>query len=83
MDIKQLTGALEAILYVSGDPVQIPDVAHAFNLTASEMEEVISALRDRGVPIKDRWVEHVYPDGHAVRFKEYWVEPEYWESEKQ
>ena len=47
MDVKQLTGALEAILYVSGDPVQIPDIAHAFNLTASEMEEVIAALRDR------------------------------------
>ncbi len=53
------------------------------DLKLNSPRKVISALRDRGVPIKDRWVEHVYPDGHAVRFKEYWVEPEYWESEKQ
>lgn len=53
------------------------------DLKLNSPRKVISSLRDRGVPIKDRWVEHVYPDGHAVRFKEYWVEPEYWESEKQ
>lgn len=53
------------------------------DLKLNSPRKVISDLRDRGVPIKDRWVEHVYPDGHAVRFKEYWVEPEYWESEKQ
>lgn len=53
------------------------------DLKLNSPRKFISALRDRGVPIKDRWVEHVYPDGHAVRFKEYWVEPEYWESEKQ
>lgn len=53
------------------------------DLKLNSPRKIISALRDRGVPIKDRWVEHVYPDGHAVRFKEYWVEPEYWESEKQ
>lgn len=53
------------------------------DLKLNSPRKIISALRDRGVPIKDRWVEHVYPDGHTVRFKEYWVEPEYWESEKQ
>lgn len=53
------------------------------DLKLNSPRKVISALRDRGVPIKDRWIEHVYPDGHAVRFKEYWVEPEYWESVKQ
>lgn len=53
------------------------------DLKLNSPRKIISALRDLGVPIKDRWVEHVYPDGHAVRFKEYWVEPEYWESEKQ
>lgn len=53
------------------------------DLKLNSPRKIISALRDRGVPIKDRWVEHVYPDGHSVRFKEYWVEPEYWESEKQ
>lgn len=47
MELNQIIGALEAILYVSGDPVQIPDIAHALNLTASEMEQAVSALRDR------------------------------------
>lgn len=47
MEMSKITGALEAILYVSGDPVQIPDIAHALNLTAGEMEEAIAVLRER------------------------------------
>lgn len=47
MEMSKITGALEAILYVSGDPVQIPEIAHALNLTTGEMEEAIAALRDR------------------------------------
>ncbi len=47
MELDQITGALEAILYVSGDPVSIPSIAHALNLTASEMEQAVAALRQR------------------------------------
>ena len=37
---------IEAILFVSGDPVRVEDLAHAMNLTASEMSEALDALAD-------------------------------------
>ena len=46
MDEAKMCGILEAILFVSGDPVSVLDVAHAFNLTESEMNEAIDRLRD-------------------------------------
>ena len=49
------------------------------NLKVNSPRKRISDLREKGVPIKDRWVEHTYPDGHTVRYKEYWIEREYWE----
>ena len=47
-------------------------------LKANSPRKLISTLRDKGFPIKDRWIEHEYPDRHTVRFKEYWVDPEFW-----
>lgn len=47
-------------------------------LKANSPRKLISKLRDKGYPIKDRWVEHEYPDRHRVRFKEYWIDPEFW-----
>jgi segregation and condensation protein B len=46
MDEVKLAGILEAILFVSGDPVSVADVAHALNLTESEMNAAIDRLRD-------------------------------------
>jgi segregation and condensation protein B len=46
MDEGKLCGILEAILFVSGDPVSVADVAHAFNLTESEMNAAVERLRD-------------------------------------
>lgn len=46
MDEAKISGILEAILFVAGDPVSVSDVAHAFNLTESEMDGAIDRLRD-------------------------------------
>lgn len=41
------TGAIiEAILFVTGDPVKTEELAHALNLTVLEMEKELDALRD-------------------------------------
>ena len=47
MDMNELCGILEAILYVAGEPVRADEVAHALNLTQSELEPAIEQLRDR------------------------------------
>ena len=44
--MENLSAILEAILFVSGDPVRIEDLAHAMNLTVSEMSEALEALSD-------------------------------------
>ena len=44
--MENLAAIVEAILFVAGDPVRIEDLAHAMNLTASEMTEALSALSD-------------------------------------
>lgn len=46
MDKAELGGIIEAILFVAGEPVQIPELAHALNMTESEMNEAVDALRD-------------------------------------
>ncbi|MBR2571283.1 MAG: SMC-Scp complex subunit ScpB [Clostridia bacterium] len=46
METRELSGILEAILYVAGEPVDIADLAHALNLTVSEMLPAVDALRD-------------------------------------
>ena len=44
--VENLTAIIEAILFVSGDPVRVDVLAHAMNLTVSELEEALSELRD-------------------------------------
>jgi len=44
--MENLGAIIEAILFVSGDPVRVEDLAHAMNLTVSEMQEALSALGD-------------------------------------
>ena len=44
--MENLEAVLEAILFVSGDPVRVEDLAHAMNLTRSELAEALDALAD-------------------------------------
>jgi len=46
MDEVKLSRIVEAILFVAGDPVSVQDLAHAFNLTESEMAGAVDRLRD-------------------------------------
>lgn len=50
-------------------------------LKLNSPRKVISDLRMKGVPIKDRYVESVNADGQWIRYKEYWVEPSWFEDE--
>lgn len=43
---KKLRYIIEAILFVAGEPVKTADLAHALDLTASELEPILDALRD-------------------------------------
>lgn len=44
--MENLGAIIEAILFVSGDPVRVEDLAHAMNLTISELQESLDALAD-------------------------------------
>lgn len=44
--MENLSAIIEAILFVAGDPVRVEDLAHAMNLTQSEMQEALDALAD-------------------------------------
>ena len=44
--MENLTAIIEAILFVSGDPVRVDALAHAMNLTVSELEEALATLAD-------------------------------------
>ena len=44
--MENLSAIIEAILFVSGDPVRVDALAHAMNLTVSELEDALSALSD-------------------------------------
>ena len=46
MDRSMLPGIIEAILFVCGEPVGIEGLAHALDLTVSELEPVIEQMRD-------------------------------------
>lgn len=45
--MENLGVIVEAILFVAGDPVRVEDLAHAMNLTQSEMMEALEALGDQ------------------------------------
>ena len=44
--MENLTAIIEAILFVSGDPVRVDALAHAMNLTVSELEAALAELGD-------------------------------------
>ena len=44
--MENLTAIIEAILFVSGDPVRVDVLAHAMNLTVTELEDSLIELRD-------------------------------------
>ena len=44
--MENLTAIIEAILFVSGDPVRVDVLAHAMNLTVMELEAALTELRD-------------------------------------
>ena len=44
--MENLTAIIEAILFVSGDPVRVDVLAHAMNLTVQELEQALDELRD-------------------------------------
>ena len=44
--MENLSAIIEAILFVSGDPVRTDALAHAMNLTVSELNEALAALGD-------------------------------------
>ena len=46
MDPSKLPCAIEAILFVAGEPVSIADLAHALDMTVAEISPVLDALRD-------------------------------------
>lgn len=47
MDLRELPGILEAILFVAGEPVSIPDLCEALLVTRLELESGIEALSDQ------------------------------------
>ena len=51
------------------------------NLKLNSPRKVISDLRDKGVPVKDRWIEEANSYGQWIRFKEYWVEPSWFKGD--
>ena len=54
--MENLSAIIEAILFVSGDPVRVDALAHAMNLTTSELEEALSALAD-GLVLENRGIQ--------------------------
>ncbi len=46
MEKQKLHGIIEAILFVSGEPMNVSVLAHALNLTVSELNVGLDALRD-------------------------------------
>ena len=45
--MENLSAIIEAILFVSGDPVRVDALAHAMNQTVSELDEALAALGDQ------------------------------------
>lgn len=44
MQLTELMAAVEAILFVTGDPVRIPELAHSLDLTANELREMLNEM---------------------------------------
>ena len=54
--MENLSAIIEAILFVSGDPVRTDALAHAMNLTVSELNEALAALGDH-LALEDRGLQ--------------------------
>ena len=52
--------------------VSVQYIQHKLSLNSPR--KVIADLREKGYPIKDRWVNHINAHGQTVRYKEYWLE---------
>lgn len=48
-------------------------------LKINSPRKVISDLREKGVPVKDRYIEEIDRFNQVHRFKEYWIEKEWWD----
>ena len=46
MDAKKLPCAIEAILFVAGEPVNVSELAHALDMTVAELSPVLDELKD-------------------------------------
>jgi len=44
MQLTEIMAAAESILFVSGNPVNVAEMAHSMNMTESEMDDVLEAL---------------------------------------
>ena len=47
MDTEKLPCAVEAILFVAGEPVNVQDLAHALDLTVAELDPILTQLKER------------------------------------
>ncbi|MDO4740352.1 MAG: SMC-Scp complex subunit ScpB, partial [Eubacteriales bacterium] len=47
MDIRELPGILEALLFIAGEPVPVPELCEALLLTRVELEAGLEALSER------------------------------------
>ena len=54
--MENLTSIIEAILFVSGDPVRTDALAHAMNLTESELNAAVAELADH-LALEDRGIQ--------------------------
>ena len=62
--MENLTAIIEAILFVSGDPVQVDVLAHSMNLTVLELESALNELRDH-LALENRGIQ-LNRSGNAV-----------------
>ena len=56
LSMNELCAVIEAILFVSGDPVRVDELAHSMNLTTTEMDAALEAL-----------AEHLALESHGLR----------------
>lgn len=57
MEKKELENAVEAILFASGEPVSIKDIARALNTDEKSAGEIINSLREK---CRQRGIEIIY-----------------------
>ncbi|MBA1337081.1 MAG: Segregation and condensation protein B [Firmicutes bacterium] len=63
MDKKEFKGIIEALLFVSGDPVSIRDLAGALEIEQKEVMEIIREMKDQ-YNFERRGIQIIEVDGH-------------------